>query len=422
MAKGAWAEGMTALDREAGRVGLATQSVTAAESGTAARSGSVWPVIGFGFLVVALIADRIHSSHAVPVRWLVVLLLLGVVVVAAQLREGGRVHALDALPPAIGSPILVTCFALLLAAQQLDFLNLGITQVAWFAALVCTAVPLIREARRQQALPAAPPTALRQSAPLLGAVLVVLAVIVGWLPDQYGPGWFWVVVLLAAAAAAGAAEVAKLPAHDLALPAVVTAAAFWVLTALTAGVAVVSARLQVTSVLWLAAAYVLIREAWRRLAAEGGPLPMKSRAGIALVALGIAVLSLFAESNAHVTAGYFYGGLSYDPYSYSSDESGYYWDTTKYYAPGLYYAGSGRGQPFTIPVVAGLALMAGVVRRRRLTKQLRIGAAVVAAGSVLWALIENDLGYFSVWVFVVSVAAAGIATVTAKDSAPKTTQ
>ncbi|MBV9096509.1 MAG: hypothetical protein JO079_00500, partial [Frankiaceae bacterium] len=192
MAKGAWAEGMTALDREAGRVGLAaqsgaaTQSTTATQPGTATASGSVWPVIGFGFLVVALIADRIRSYPAVPVRWLVVLLILGIVVVAGQLRAGGRVRALDALPPVVSSLNLLTFLALLLAAQQLDFLNLGVTQVAWFAALVCIAVPLIREARRQQAVPAAPPTALRQSAPLLGAVLVVLAIVVGWLPGQDG--------------------------------------------------------------------------------------------------------------------------------------------------------------------------------------------------------------------------------------------
>lgn len=398
---------MTALDRGAGRVGLAT------ESGTARRTGSVWPVMGFGFLAVALISDRLHSSHAVPVRWLVVLLLLGLVVAAGQLREGGRVPGLDAVPPVVGSPILLTCLVLLLAAQQLDFLNLGVTQIAWFAALVCIAVPLVREARRQDPR-SAPPTALRQSAPLLGAVLVVVAVVVGWLPDQYGPGWFWVVVLLAAAAAAGAAEVAAMPAHRFALPAIVSAAAFWVLAALAAGVAVVSARLQVTSVLWLAAAYVLAREAWRRLAAEGGAVAVRSRAGIALVALGIAVLSLFAESNAHVTAGYFYGGLSYDPYSSSSDESGYYWDMTKYYAPGMYYAGSGRGQPFTIPVVAGLAVMAGVVRRRRMTKNLRVGAAVVAAGAVIWSLVENSLSYFSVWVFVACVIVAGVAITTDK--------
>lgn len=403
LAKAAWAEGMTALDREAGRVGLATAS------GTPARSGSVWPVIGFGFLVVALISDRIHSSHAVPVRWLVVLLVLGLVVVAGQLREGGRLPALNAVPAAVGSTILLTSFALLLAAQQLDFLSLGVTQIAWFCALVCVAVPIVRNIRRPGP-GAPPPTALRQSAPLLGAVLVVLAVVVGWLPDQYGPGWFWVVILLLAAGVATVAEIAKLPEHRVSLPAPVTAAAFWVLTALVAGAAVVSARLQLTSMLWLAAAYVLMREAWRRLATEAGPLPARSRATVALAALGIAVLSLFAESNAHSSAGYFMGGLSYDPYSYSSDSSGYYYNPTEYYMPGFYYAGSGRGQPFTIPIVAGLVAMAGVVRRRRMTKRLRIGAAVVAAGAVLWALVENDLSYFSVWVFVIAVIVAGVAT------------
>lgn len=406
LAKGAWSEGMRSLDREAGRVGLATESGPAT-----ARAGSVWPVIGFGFLVVALIADRVRSSHAVPVRWLVVLLLLGLVVVAGQLREGGRLRALHAAPAAIGSPVLVTCLALLLAAQQLDFLNLGVTQVAWFLALVCVAVPLVRDARRPGP-PAPPPTALRQSAPLLGAVLVVLAVVVAWLPGQYGPGWFWIVVLLAVAGLAAAAEIAKLPEHRLSLPAPVATAAFWVLTALAVGVAVVSARLQVTSVLWLAAAYVLAREAWRRLATEGGVLSMRSRAGIALAGVSIAVLSLFAQSNGFVTAGYFYGGLSYDPYSYDADSSGYYWNSTAYYAPGLYFEGSGRAEPFAIPVVAALAAMAGVVRRRRMTKQLRIGAAVVAGGAALWALIEGSLSYFSVWIFVIAVLVAGVATVT----------
>jgi len=405
MAKGAWAEAMTALNREAGRVGLGT------EAASGAHRGSVWPVIGFGFLVVALIADRVHSSHAVPVRWIVVLLVVGLVVVAGQLRAGGRLPALNAVPVFVASPILLTAFALLLAAQQLDFLSLGVTQVAWFGALACVAVPIVREMRRPGP-PAPPPTALRQSAPLLGAVLVVVAVIVGWLPDQYGPGWFWVVVLLLAAAATAAAEVAKLPAHQVALPATAVHAAFWVLTALVAGVAVVSARLQVTSVLWLAAAYVLVREAWRRLAAEGGPLPVRSRAGIALAALGVAVLSLFAQSNSQGSAGYFMGGLSYDPYAYGADSAGYYYNPTEYYVPGYYYAGSGRGQPFTVPVVAGLALMAGVVRRRRMTKRLRIGAGVVAAGAVLWALVENSVGYFGVWVFIVSVAVAGVATAT----------
>lgn len=409
MAKGAWSEGMAALDREAGRVGLGT------EAATGARGGSVWPVVGFGFLVVALIADRAHSNHAVPVRWLVVLLLVGLVVVAGQLRAGGRLPVLDAVPAVVGSPIVLTAFALLLAAQQLDFLSLGVTQIAWFCALACVAVPIVREMRRPG--PAAPPpTALRQSAPLLGAVLVVLAVVVGWLPDQYGPGWFWVVVLLAAAAVAAAAEIAKLPEHRLALPAPVVHGAFWALTALAAGVAVVAARLQVTSVLWLAAAYVLVREAWRRLATEGGSLPLRSRAGVALAALGIAVLSLFAQSNSQGSAGYFMGGLSYDPYAYGADAGGYYYNSTEYYIPGYYYAGSGRGQPFTIPVVAGLAVLAGVVRRRRMTKHLRIGAGVVAAGAVLWALVENDAGYLSVWVFMLTVVVAGVATATNKSA------
>jgi len=409
MVKNAWAEGMSSLNREAGRVGLGTES----------RSGSVWPVIGFGFLVVALISDRVHSSHAVPVRWIVVLLLLGLVVVAGQLRGGGRLPALSSAPAFIGSPIVLTAFALLLAAQQLDFLSLGVTQIAWFCALVCVAVPIVREMRRQGPPPplaAEPLTALRQSAPLLGAVLVAVAVVVGWLPDQYGPGWFWVVVLLLAAGLAAAAEIAKLPQHRLSLPAPVTAAAFWVLTALVAGVAVVSARLQVTSVLWLAAAYVLGREAWRRLAAEGGELPVRSRAGVALVALGIAVLSLFAQSNSQGSAGYFMGGLSYDPYAYGADAGGYYYNPTEYYIPGYYYAGSGRGQPFTIPVVAGLVAMAGVVRRRRMTKRLRVGAAVVAAGAALWAFVENDAGYFSVWVFLIAVLVAGVATATNKSA------
>lgn len=416
MAKGAWAEAMSTLNREAGRVGLGTDSgpEVSTDAAAASRGGSVWPVIGFGFLVVALIADRIHSSHAVPVRWLVVLLVVGLVVVAGQLREGGRLPALNAVPAVIGSPILLTAFALLLAAQQLDFLSLGVTQIAWFCALVCVAVPIVREMRRSRA-PAPAETelsALRQSAPLLGAALVVLAVIVGWLPDQYGPGWFWVMVLLLAAAATVVAEIAKLPAHHLPLPAPVVGAAFWVLTALVAGVAVVSAQLQVTSVLWLAAAYVLGREAWRRLASEGGHLPVRSRAAVALIALGIAVLSLFAQSNSQGSAGYFMGGLSYDPYAYGADSAGYYYNPTEYYIPGYYYAGSGRGQPYTIPVVAGLAVMAGVVRRRRMTKQLRIGAGVVAAGAVLWALVENDAGYFSVWVFMISVLVAGVATAT----------
>jgi len=406
MIKGAWRESMSTLDREAGRVGL----------GTATRTGSVWPVIGFGFLVVALIADRVHSSHAVPVRWLVVLLVLGLVVVAGQLREGGRAPVLRAAPAVIESPALVTSLALLLAAQQLDFLNLGFTQVLWFAALVCVVVPIVRRARQQRSA-AAPPSTLRQSAPLLGAALVVLAVIIGWLPGQYGPGWFWVVVLLGTAGLAGAAEVAKLPGNRLSLPPTVTGSAFWLLTALVAGVAVVSARLQVTSVLWLAAAYVLGREAWRRLAGEGGLVRLRSRAGVALTGIAIATLALFAQSNGFVTAGYYYGGLSYDPYSYDSDSSGYYWNSTAYYAPGIYYEGSGRGQPFTIPVVAGLAAMAGIARRRRMTTRLRIATGVVAAGAVIWAFAENSVSYFSVWVFIIAVLAAALAAGTDK-SAP----
>jgi len=407
LARNAWAEAMTRLNREAGRVGLDTES----------RTGSVWPVVGFGFLVVALIADRVHSSHDVPVRWLVVLLLLGLVVVAGQLREGGRLPALESAPAVIGSPIVLSCFALLLAAQQLDFLSLGVTQIAWFLALACVVVPLIRNARQQQHTPVAPPTALRQSAPLLGAALVVVAVVIGWLPGQYGPGWFWTVVLLAAAGLAGAAEIGKLPAHRVSLPAPVAEAAFWVLTALAAGVAVVSARLQVTSVLWLAAAYVLGREAWRRLAAEGGSLALRSRAGIALAAIAVAVLSLFAQSNSQSSAGYFMGGLSYDPYNYDADTSGYYYNPTEYYMPGFYYAESGRGQPFTIPIVAALAAMAGVVRRRRMSQRMRVGAAVVAGGAVLWALVENDLGYLAVWVFVIAAVVAGLATLTDRTTA-----
>lgn len=406
MAKGAWREGMSTLDREAGRVGL----------GTTTRTGSVWPVLGFGFLVVALIADRIRSSHAVPVRWLVVLLILGLVVVAGQLREGGRLPMLKAMPSAIGSPVPVTCLVLLLAAQQLDFLNLGFTQVAWFAALVCVSVPLFRSVRQQNAT-AVPPSALRQSAPLLGAVLVVLAVIIGWLPGQYGPHWFWVVVLLGAAGLAVVSEVAKLPGNRVSLPVVVTESAFWVLTALASGVAVVAARLQVTSVLWLAAAYVLGREAWRRLAADGGPVPLRSRAGLALTAIAFATLSLFAQSNGFVTAGYYYGGLSYDPYSTDANGLGYVWDSTRYYAPGIYYAGSGRGQPFTIPVVAGLAAMAGVVRRRRMTTRLRVATGVVVAGALIWAFAENSVSYFSTWVFIIGVLAAGVAASTARSAA-----
>ena len=403
MVKVGWREAMSTLDHEASRVGL----------GTATRTGSVWPVIGFGFLVVALIADRVRSSHAVPVRWLVVLLIVGLIVVAGQLREGGRLPALAAAPSVIGSPALLTCWALLLAAQQLDFLNLGFTQVAWFAALVCVSVPLIRLARQQDSA-SAPPSTLRQSAPLLGSLLAILAVIIGWLPQQYGPGWFWVVVLLFAAGGAGAAEIAKLPGNRLSLPKSVTTGAFWVLTALVAGVAVVSARLQVSSVLWLAAAYVLGREAWRRLAGDGGAVRLRSRAGVALIGIAFATLSLFAQSNGHVTAGYFYGGLSYDPYSYDSDSSGYVWNSTEYYAPGFYYAGSGRGQPFTIPVVAGLAAMAGVVRRRRMTTRLRVATGVVAGGALLWALVENSLSYFGVWVFIIGVLTAGIAAGTEK--------
>lgn len=394
---------MATLDKEAGRVGLATSS----------RTGSVWPVIGFGFLVVAMIADRLRTAHAVPVRWLVVLLILGLVVVAGQLREGGRLRALDAAPAAIGSPILITCLALLLAAQQLDFLNLGFTQVAWFAALVCLVVPLARLARQQTAT-GAPPSTMRQSAPLVGAVLVVLAVIVGWLPGQYGPSWFWIVLVLGAAGVAGAAEIAKLPGNRLSLPVPVTTGAFWLLTALVAGVAVVAARLQVTSVLWLAAAYVLGREAWRRLAGEGGAVRLRSRAGVALAGIAVAVLSLFAQSNGHLTAGYFYGGLSYDPSSTDANGLGYVWDSTRYYAPGIYYAGSGRGQPFTIPVVAGLAAIAGAVRRRRMTTRLRAATGVVVVGAVLWAFVENSLSYFSVWLFIVGVLAAGVAACTDK--------
>ncbi len=423
LAKDAWAEAMTRLDREAGRVGL----------GTEARSGSVWPVIGFGFLVIALIADRVHSVHDVPVRWLVTLLILGLVVVAGQLRQGGRLPALAALPAVFGSPVLLTSFALLLAAQQLDFLSLGVTQIAWFLALICVVVPLVRDARRPGPPPPPPPTlpaqhvpaqsptvqsvatqsmtARRQSAPLFGAALVVLAVVIGWLPNQYGPEWFWTVVLLAAAGLAGAAEIAKLPAHRLSLPAPVADAALWVLTALVAGVAVVSARLQVTSVLWLAAAYVLVREAWRRLAAEGGPIPLRSRAGIALAAIGIAVLSLFGTTNSVSSGGYFVGGYTYDPYSYDADSSGFAYNMTEYYEPGLYFEDSGRAEPFAIVFVAGLAAMAGVVRRRRMTNRLRAGAGVVAGGAAIWSLAEGSLSYLSVWVFVTAVAVAAVATV-----------
>lgn len=426
LAKGAWAEAMARLDREAGRVGL----------GTEARSGSVWPVIGFGFLVVALIADRVHSVHDVPVRWLVTLLLFGLVVVAGQLRAGGRLPALAALPAVFGSPVLLTCLALLLAAQQADFLSLGVTQVAWFLALVCVVVPLVRDARRPGPPPPPPPTAphspaqsltvqslatqsmtaLRQSAPLVGAALVVVAVVIGWLPNQYGPEWFWTVVLLAAAGVAGAAEIAKLPAHRFSLPAPVAEVALWVLTALVAGVAVVSARLQVTSVLWLAAAYVLVREAWRRLAAEGGPVPLRSRAGIALAAIGIAVLSLFGTTNSVSSGGYFIGGYTYDPYSYDADSSGFAYNMTEYYEPGLYFEDSGRAEPFAIVFVAGLAAMAGVVRRRRMTNQLRIGAGVVAGGAAIWSLAEGSLSYLAVWVFVGAVAVAAVATVTDRTS------
>ncbi|MDQ1685707.1 MAG: hypothetical protein QOC82_2444 [Frankiaceae bacterium] len=416
MVKGAWAEAIAALDREAGRVGLGTDDdqPSAAGAATAARTGSVWPVLGFGFLVIALIADRVHSSHAVPVRWLIVLLVLGLVVVAGQLREGGRLPALNGVPAVIGSPVLLTSFALLLAAQQADFLSLGVTQVAWFLALVCVLVPVLREARRSRppaATTAAPTlTVLRQSAPLFGAVLTVVAIIVGWLPGQYGPGWFWTVVLLLAAAVAVVAETAKLPANRVSLPAPVAAAGFWVLTALVIGVAVASARLQVTSLLWVVAAYVLGREAWRRLAAEGGPIELRSRVGIAVVALGIAVLSLFGTTNSISSSGYFVGGLSYDPYAYNADSGGYAYNPTEYYQPGFYYEGSGRGQPYSIPVVAGLVAMAGVVRRRRMTKQLRIGAAMVAAGALLWAGIEGSLSYISVWVFVIAVIVAALAT------------
>jgi hypothetical protein len=410
LAAGVWDETRAALDRGGAHVGL----------GTASRTASVWPVLGVGFLVIALIADRIHSSHAVPVRWLVVLLVLGAVVVAGQLREGGRLRALESAPAAIGSPVLLTGLALLLAAQQADFLSLGVTQVAWFLALVCVAIPLIRDAVRSRPAPATPSltaqpisaqpmTALRQSAPLLGAGLSLFAVITGWLPGQYGPGWFWTVVLVLAAVVAIAAEISALPDHRLSVPAPVLAAGFWVLTALVAGVAVASARLEVTSVLWLAAALVLIREAWRRLAAAGGPVSARSRAGIALAALGIAVLSLFGTTNSLSSGGYFMGGLSYDPYAYDADSSGYYYNPTEYYQPGLYFEASGRGQPYSIPIIAGLFAMAGAVRRRRMTPRLRVAAVVMAVGAVVWAAVEGSASYLSVWVFIIAVLVAGAA-------------
>ncbi|MDQ1699526.1 MAG: hypothetical protein QOG34_1389, partial [Frankiaceae bacterium] len=48
MVKGAWAEAIAALDREAGRVGLGTDDdqPAAAAAGTATRTESVWPVLG----------------------------------------------------------------------------------------------------------------------------------------------------------------------------------------------------------------------------------------------------------------------------------------------------------------------------------------------------------------------------------------
>jgi hypothetical protein len=416
LARSAWAEAMTGLDRGANRVGLS------AEGRGSARTASVWPVIGAGFLVIALIADRIHSAHAVPVRWLVVLLIFGAVVVAGQLREGGRLPVLNAVPAVLSSSVLLTGFALLLAAQQVDFLSLGVTQVAWFLALVCVVVPLVRDARRHEPPASAAVmttgvgsidaslSALRQSAPLFGALLTVVAIIVGWLPGQYGPGWFWTVVLLLAAGLAVATEIAKLPAHRFTLPDPLPAAGFWVLTALVAGVAVASARLEVTSVIWLVAAYVLVREAWRRLPAEGGRLRLRSRYGIALAGLAVALFSLFGTTNSLTTGGYFMGGLSYDPYSYDADSEGFAYNPTEYYEPGFYFESSGRGQPFSIPVIAGLVAMAGLVRRRRITARVRAAAIVVSAGAVVWIAVEGSTGYLSVWVFIISMVVAGAAT------------
>lgn len=253
-----------------------------------------------------------------------------------------------------------------------------------------------------------------RSLALLGAGLVVLAVVLSWLPFFPGMHVGWGLVMLVSAVLVGVRE---LHAAGRSLPEPVLRVArqtehplfLLVFTVLTCVQAFLSLSLGIVPLLWLLAAIVLVYDQRRALSAlvaeQGTPSPGEMRLG-RWVLLGtlVCAAAMFFTWGSH--GGYFFGGFqpvhvrewTTDGFGREyEDHYDYQYDMFANYAPA--YATSGRGRPLASLAVLALGGLVVLTRGRQARASLPPWVLPVLAGVVtLWG-VTGLASYLGPWLF-----------------------
>lgn len=253
-----------------------------------------------------------------------------------------------------------------------------------------------------------------RSLALLGAGLVVLAIVLSWLPAFRGIGTLWSVVMLVCALLVGVRElhaagrslpepvlrVAHQTEHPFFLP---------VFTVLTCVQAFLSLSLGLVPLLWLLAAIVLVYDQRRALSAlvaeQGTPSPEEVRLGRwVLLGTFVCAVALFFSWGLH--EGYFFAGYrpvqvrewTADGYTKEyEDHYEYRFDMNANYMPA--YATSGRARPLVSVAVLVLGALVVLTRGRQARASLPPWVLPVLAGAVtLWG-VSGLASHLGPWLF-----------------------
>ncbi|WNG38514.1 zinc ribbon domain-containing protein [Archangium violaceum] len=268
-----------------------------------------------------------------------------------------------------------------------------------------------------------------RSLALLGAGLVVLAILLSALPFFSGIGVVWSVVMLAGGVLIGVRELhaagrslpepavraARLAEHPLFLP---------VFTVLTFVQAFLALSVGLVPLLWLLAAVVLGYDQRRALAAfgaeEGTPSPEERRLGRWVLA-GTLVCAAALFLTWGQGGGYFLGG--FQPVrvrEWTMDGFGREYEDHYEYRYNMWtnyvsaYASSGRGRPFASGVVLMLGGLVLLTRGRRARASLPSWILPVLAGAVtLWG-VAGLASFLGPWLFLVGALVIDVAVVRAR--------
>lgn len=268
-----------------------------------------------------------------------------------------------------------------------------------------------------------------RSLALLGAGLVVLAILLSALPFFSGIGVLWSVVMLAGGVLVGVRELhaagrslpepavraARLAEHPLFLP------AFTVLTFVQAFLAL---SVGIVPLLWVLAAIVLGYDQRRALAAfgaeEGTPSPEEQRLGRWVLA-GTLVCAAALFLTWGQGGGYFLGGMQpVRVREWTMDGFGREYEDHYEYRYNMWtnyvsaYASSGRGRPFASVAVLMLGGLVVLTRSRRTRASLPSWVLPVLAGAVtLWG-ISGLASFAGPWLFLVGALLIDVAVVRAR--------